>query len=157
MSRPGLASSFARTLYRVQLPQAALELRIGQRHPKLDAFLREAKATSWVVLSPCNPGARLLDEASNARRLAALREELEAMGLRHFPALGIPAPGEPWPPEPSLLILDLAPQDAAGLARRFGQLAWVRGGLDRPAELVWSEASAQPPLRSSSESEKAGT
>ncbi|MEW5972847.1 MAG: DUF3293 domain-containing protein [Pseudomonadota bacterium] len=133
-----LARCFARTVYRVHLPERDLDLRIGCCHPLLDTFLHTLGASRWVVLSPCNPGARLLDDASNAARMAALRQALADEGLRHFPAVGLPAAEDHWPPEPSLLILDLAPEQATQLARRFGQLAWVSGEAGQPAELAWS-------------------
>ncbi|MGK0674123.1 MAG: DUF3293 domain-containing protein [Halothiobacillaceae bacterium] len=133
-----LAHCFARTVYRIHLPERDLDLRIGGCHPQLDAFLQTLGASRWVVLSPCNPGARLLDDASNAARMAALRQALTDEGLRHFPAVGLPAAEDHWPPEPSLLILDLAPEQATQLARRFSQLAWVSGEVGQPAELVWS-------------------
>ncbi|MBD3743392.1 MAG: DUF3293 domain-containing protein [Stenotrophomonas sp.] len=136
--QPDLAHSFARTVYRVHLPGRDLDLRIGLCHPQLDAFLHTLGASRWVVLSPCNPGARLLDDASNVARMAALRQTLADEGLRHFPAVGLPAAEDHWPPEPSLLILDLAPEQATQLARRFGQLAWVSGEAGQPAELAWS-------------------
>lgn len=136
--RADLLEAFNRTTYRVHLPGGALDLRIGSRHPLLDTFLHTLGASRWVVLSPCNPGARLLDDASNAARMDALRQVLADEGLRHFPAVGLPAAEDHWPPEPSLLILDLAPEQATQLARRFGQLAWVSGEAGQPAELAWS-------------------
>jgi hypothetical protein len=136
--RAGLLEAFKRTIYRVHLPGHALDLRIGSRHPPLDAFLRAMGARHWIVFSPCNPGARLLDPATNAARMTALREDLDSEGLRHFPAEGLPPEGEDWPPEPSLLILDAPQRQTARWAHRFGQLAWVAGELGQPAELVWS-------------------
>lgn len=136
--RADLLEAFKRTTYRVHLPGHVLDLCIGAHHPQLDALLRTLGTQHWIVFSPCNPGARLLDAATNASRMAALREAVDHAGLRHFPAAGIPPAGEDWPPEPSLLILDAPQGQIACWARRFGQLAWVAGKLDQPAELVWS-------------------
>jgi len=135
-----LAGAFARTVYRVHLPERDLDLRIGCCHPLLDAFLHTLGASRWIVLSPCNPGARLLDDAHNAARMTALREALAAEGLLYFPAVGLPAAEDSWPPEPSLLIPGIFPEHAARLAHRFGQLAWVSGEKGQPAVLVWSSA-----------------
>lgn len=137
-SRAALAAAFARTIYRAYLPGQAVDVRIGARHPQLDAWLRAEGAQRWAIFSPCNPGARLLEPAANAARMAGLRAHLARVGLRHVPAEGIPPAGEEWPPEPSLLILDLLPEHAQALAWRYGQLAWVAGEVDQPALLVWS-------------------
>lgn len=136
--RADLREAFKQTIYRVHLPGHTLDLRIGSRHPPLDAFLHASGARRWIVFSPCNPGARLLDPATNAARMSALRSDLDSEGLRHFPAEGLPPEGEDWPPEPSLLILDARLEQTRRLAEDFGQLAWVAGMLGQPAELVWS-------------------
>ncbi|MFZ5467553.1 MAG: DUF3293 domain-containing protein [Pseudomonadota bacterium] len=70
--------------------------------------------------------------------MAALRQAPADEGSRHFSAVGLPTAEDHWPPEPSLLILDLAPEQAAQLAEHFGQWAWVSGEAGQPAELAWS-------------------
>ncbi|MDM7322914.1 MAG: DUF3293 domain-containing protein [Gammaproteobacteria bacterium] len=136
--RADLLEAFKRTIYRVYLPGYTLDLCIGTHLPQLDVLLLTLGARRWIVFSPCNPGARLLDPETNMARMTALRENLDSEGLRHFPAEGIPPEGEDWPPEPSLLILDVPQRQIARWAHRFGQLAWVAGELGQPAELVWS-------------------
>lgn len=138
LAREQLQAAFEQTTYRVHLAPEPLDLRIGARHPALDAWLQTHGACRWVVFSPCNPGARLLTPAANAERMARLAAILTAHGLRHVPAEGIPPLGEDWPPEPSLLILDIPSAQTAALARQFGQLAWVAGERGQPAALVWS-------------------
>lgn len=138
MNRCKLETAFNRTTYRVFLPETTLDLNIARHHPELDAWLKRHGARHWVVLSPCNPGARLLPDDVNAQHMIRLKTLLHSVGLRHFPALGLPPPKEAWPPEPSLLLLDPTPEQTLLLARLFGQLAWVEGRLAQPASLVWS-------------------
>ena len=44
-----------------------------------------------------------------------------------------------WPAEPSLLILGVGEDEAAALARRFGQAAFVYGDRGAAARLVWTD------------------
>ena len=133
-----LEQAFLQTTYRVFLPDRSIDLHVGMLHPELDAKLQRRHACRWIVLSPGNPAARQLPEQDNARRMRALKMDLQTLGLVFFTAVGLPAKDEDWPPEACLLILDATPSQTAALARRYGQLAWIEGAVGQPARLSWS-------------------
>lgn len=137
---PALEQAFHQTTYRIFLPDRIIDLRIGTPQPELDAELQRRHASHWVVLSPGNPAAQRLPDQDNARRMLALKTDLQALGLSFFEAVGLPAKHEDWPPEASLFILDATRAQAAALALRYDQLAWVEGALGQPARLAWSSA-----------------
>lgn len=138
VSRKALEQAFLDTRYRVLSEAGAIDIRIGQCQPVLDALLRQARCKRWAVFSPCNPGARLLDERENTERMIRLKALLVSEGMEFMDALGVPAEGEDWPAEPSVLVLDPRPQQLTRWAEEFVQLAWVEGGLGQVATLVWS-------------------
>ena len=136
----GLATAYAATTYRIFHPQGVLALRPGA----LPAALLDGPGwRSLSVITADNPAPQRLDEAENARRRALLAAEVTAAGWRSWPALNQPDTPD-WPPEPGLAIMDLDEQEAGALARRHGQVAWLRveSGVCR---LVWTSPPAGQP------------
>lgn len=137
MVDPTLVQAYLETLYRVFPPGSPeLVLRIGQRHPELDARLAGSSRRSWVVLTAWNPGSVPRSEPENAAAQRELGAALDRAGLVAWPARG-ESPGRDWV-EDSLCVLDLDLEDARALARRFGQVAVVQGEVGAEARLVFT-------------------
>ncbi len=130
-----LRDAFSRTVYRVFLPERAIDLRVGEYSLALEEVLGRA---TWIVFSPGNPGVRLLAAFDNARRMADLKAWLGQHHRRYYEAVGLAPPDQDWPPEASLLILDVTDAQARELGARYAQLAWLAGGGGQASRLVWS-------------------
>jgi hypothetical protein len=76
-----------------------------------------------ALLTACNPGSRLLPAAENARRMAALRQQLRERNIAFEPATA-EAPDGAWHEE-SLWLDGVALATADELAREFRQNAFV--------------------------------
>jgi len=133
-----LERAYRTTAYRVRLPGVArdLVLRPGARNRKLDLWLRVAGVDRWGLITAHNPGSRRLGAAQNRRRQQALREELAAAGYRTCAGENRAAAGD-WPVEPTFFVPALAHADAARLARRYGQNAFLWGRRGQAARLCW--------------------
>jgi hypothetical protein len=121
------------TEYRVRLPYGGyVSIRCGQPLPvQLLAMLRHADEP-WGYITAWNPaGVRLL-LATNKTRQRRLRDELK--GDRHRFMGGVGVGPNNWR-EPSLFVPGMAYAQLDAMARRFGQLAVVRGTGAAPAEL----------------------
>ncbi|MEF3193968.1 MAG: DUF3293 domain-containing protein [Halothiobacillaceae bacterium] len=145
-----LVDAFTRTVYRIFLDSEVIDLRVGESSQHLARIIGP---TPWIVFSPGNPGARRLSEAENAMRMDELKAWLVRQRLRHYPAVGLPPADQDWPPEASLLILDIPDAQAEALGARYGQLAWLAGAAGQASRLVWSSSVQRS---SSSERAKAG-
>lgn len=144
-----LVDAFTRTVYRLFLDDEVIDLRVGEPNQRLARLIGP---TPWIVFSPGNPGAQRLSEAENAKRMAVLKAWLVQHGYRYYPAVGLPPADQAWPPEASLLILDISDAQAQALGARYGQLAWLAGTAVQAPRLVWSSSAL---LSSSSERAKA--
>jgi hypothetical protein len=82
-----------------------------------------------------NPASVALSRAENDRRQRSLVREIEAGGYRWLPGEGR-GDDPSWPPEESLLVLNVSERKAIALGREFGQLAIVVGTLDKSPRLV---------------------
>jgi len=135
MVDPTLVQAYVESLYRVFPPGSAEHvLRIGHRHPGFDACLARSGARAWVVLTAWNPGSVQRSEEENAAAQRELAAALDRAGLLAWPARG-ESPGRDWMEE-SLCVLDLDPEQARALARRFGQMAVVQGEMGSEARLA---------------------
>jgi hypothetical protein len=131
---PTLRSAYEHTTYQVDLPAGPVAIRIGQRHPALDRFLRGQGAANWCFLTAWNPMSEPTSPEENARRQGELIEAVQKGGWAYWPGEGI-GDGGNWPPEPSLLIAGVKLPAARALARRFRQAAFVYGTLGGLAQL----------------------
>lgn len=131
-----LEAPYLATCYRVYLPTATEDVRIGEPAPAVDAWLKEHEADTAAILTACNPGSRLLGTAANRRLQSALLHLLHAMPHPMLPGCNI-AEEDDWPDEHSLIVAGLSRGEARRLAARFDQnaLVWlVRGAT---ARLAW--------------------
>lgn len=141
MTAPGadaaLEIAFRKARYGVECPGGQITRHIDRIDPAADAALATAGCRArWAILTPCNPGAVALDGAGNEARLAALREQLDAAGLRYLPSVNHAVDGG-WP-EPGFCILDAEPALIDQLARQYGQLACVGARLGEAPALLWT-------------------
>lgn len=129
-------AAYRATAFRVEAEAGAFDIRVGQRCPALDALLDRAGARCWAYVTAHNPDGQLRDPAANAADERRLADRVREAGFTAVPGRGIGADGA-WPPEASLLILDIALPDAIALAAEFRQEAIVAGVRGEPAALVF--------------------
>ena len=124
--------------YTVDFEPTPLDLAIGHADADADARLhREAGVTShWALVTACNPRGEAGDAAANAKRIAKLRQRVDAAGVRRLPGAGHD-PERIWPSEASELLVDPPPGLAEALGREFAQKAIVSGRLGQAPSLVW--------------------
>jgi Protein of unknown function (DUF3293) len=129
-SREQLEAAYRATDYRVEdIPGGPLVIRIDERCDQLPA-------AEWAFVTACNPRSVCLSDEENAGRTAELEAAVRERGWVFYRGHGVGRNGT-WPPEPSLLIVEIAEADAIELAKRFGQHAIVAGRPGEPARLVW--------------------
>jgi hypothetical protein len=131
-----IAAAFQATLYLVFAPTGTITLRIDQHNPELYALMAAHGHASLAILTAHNPGARRASIAYNRRAQKTLRREVSALGLPCFYGRNMAGNGE-GPNEPTVAIVGVPLQQAAGLARLHGQLAFVFAGKPAVPELVW--------------------
>jgi hypothetical protein len=107
-------------------------LRVGQRSSILDRLLHRRHTRFWAFLTAWNPRSNWLPLWRNAAR----QRRLERLCSDVVSGAGVAA-DLAWLPEPSLLVLGMAPGRAVRLARLFGQNAILAGARGRPARLLW--------------------
>lgn len=129
-------AAFRATTYRVETPGRCFDLRIGQRDPAFDDFLRAQGVSFWGILTACNPGAEQLPAAENQHRQDGLRVRLASLDCRILDACNV-ADDEDWPAEPSYLILQADEEILRALAAEFSQLAVVCGDAGSAPRLLW--------------------
>jgi len=128
--RAELEAAYLGTDYRVEdFPAGPFTVRVGEASAELAGL-------DWAFVTACNPRSLLLSDEENTRRMADLETTVRQAGWRYYRGHGV-GKDRRWPPEPSLLIVDIEESEAVGLARHFGQNAIVAGRPGEPARLVW--------------------
>lgn len=136
IDRRSLATAYRNARYHVDTGAAELVLRVGEPSVPAAALLAAHGAAGAAYLTAHNPGSRCCDEQTNAAAQQALREALEDYHVLAGTALD---PSGRWPPEDSLLVLDIPLPEARVLAGRFGQNALLWVDTRGMPELVWVE------------------
>lgn len=135
---PALETAYLETDYWVEdAPNGPFAIRIGEFCIGLEELLLEQVVAEWAFVTACNPGSTQISEAENVQRMLEL-EAAARLNVWRFYRGCAKARINDWPPEPSLLILDIPRRDAIKLAKRFGQNAIVTGRIAEPARLVWT-------------------
>jgi hypothetical protein len=134
--RADLDAAYRATHYRVETPDGAFSLRVGQYSPELARLYRQRAHTTSAYLSACNPASRQQAESHNQAASAVLRRQLEASTKPWFGGYTIDPEGQ-WPPEASFLVLGLTAGESAALGRAHGQNAILVAGPEAIPELVW--------------------
>jgi hypothetical protein len=131
-----LEAAYRGTSYYVDTPGGRLCIRVDEPCLDLDHLLMEQGARSWAYITAYNPHSVRFKAELNAARQRELEEAVARAGYRFYRGEGVGSNSR-WPPEASLLILDIDAESAARLAGRFCQLAMVVGVVGEPARLVW--------------------
>ena len=134
-SSAALWDAYRRTTYAARTGNGEIRIHPDRRSSDLDALLDQTRADQWAYITAYNPESRRLSDDDNAARQRALVQAVRDLGLTFFEGESV-LDAATWPPEPSLLILGIPPDDARALGRQFGQRAIVLGRLDQPARLV---------------------
>ncbi len=127
-----LIEAFLATDYAVRFGGVWRVVRIGERHPGIEALVR----TTGVFITGWNPFGKRAALAANDARNHAMARILAARGYTVLPHQGVGAGGD-WA-EDGFFVLDMRVATARNLARAFGQLAIVSIARGRKAELVWA-------------------
>lgn len=136
MNTPELEASFLATTYCIDVRGECFDLRIGVPHPDFAAWLDDEDASSWAVITACNPGGKPTPLQNGARN-EALRKSIETLGWRYVPARNR-ADGGRWPDEPGFCVFDAPEGQVCALAAGFGQAAIVVGSRgDASGALLW--------------------
>jgi hypothetical protein len=134
MTDDALLAAYRRTRFCADTALGRIVIRVGEGHPELDAIVRGTGCETWAYVTAFNPGSVRLSDAENDTRQRELEDGLSQLGHPMFPGEGIGDDGM-WPPERSVLVLEIEREAAVQLGRRFGQRAIVCGQLGRPATL----------------------
>lgn len=128
-----LVQAYRKACYRVDA-DPPFELHVDAPSLDADRLMARTKAASAALLTAYNPRSQPRPAPENE---AAQKSLLAA--LAGHACFGAEGRGEGWPPEPSVFALDLPRSEAAALARRFGQHAYLYLEPRRPVELVLAE------------------
>jgi hypothetical protein len=90
----------------------------------------------WAFITAWNPLPEILTMEENSERNNALLTELTAMGYVCHLGKGVSS-DEQWQEE-SFFIENIDKETAFKIAKKYGQLAFIYGGLNTEAELVYS-------------------
>ncbi|UYO92986.1 DUF3293 domain-containing protein [Pollutimonas sp. M17] len=131
-----IAQAFHEARYLVFAPAGTITLRIGQHSLALQSLMAARARDSLAILTAYNPGARQAGIAANHRAQRALLKDASALGLPCFYGRNL-AEDENGPAEPTVAILGALYPESCGLARRYGQLAFVFAGSSAVPELIW--------------------
>lgn len=136
MNKSKIMETYCATTFAAELSDGEIGIRIGQHHPRLDALLKEQRASNWAYITASNPGSVNLPLDKNDKRNAELVRYLELKGYRFF--LGEGRPDKPgWTPEASVLVIGIEHEAAYRLGQSLGQNAIVIGQYEGMAEFVW--------------------
>ena len=118
---PDLLAAYLATRYHVR-HGGGFDFHIERRSADLLALHAAERVDASAFLTAWNPESEGTPREENETRNAALRGDIEALGLRVLPAEGIGPTG--WREE-SYLLPGISRDDAIALARKYGQNAIV--------------------------------
>jgi hypothetical protein len=128
-------SAYRRTSYWVDIGDGRICLRVGESNPDLDKILTEHGVREWAYITAYNPASIQLSRHENEQRQARLIRDVEQMGYQILRGEGI-GDADDWPPEPSILILGIAMDEAISIGNAYGQTAIVVGRRGESARLL---------------------
>jgi len=134
-SHRALLDAYLTTRYVAYDGAVAVECRVGQPAPAMDALLARHGAAGGVFITAWNPlsVAQPLPVNQAAHRLLAAA--IGGRGLGALPHRGFGA-DPAWEPEEGLFVLDLAIATALALAVEFGQNAIAAIGRGQTAAII---------------------
>ena len=128
-----IRAAYRDTNYVAILPEGEAVIRIGQRNPAVEGWLKDLGKRSALFLSAWNPMSKLLTAEENAARHADLLGRVVAGGWPCVEAEGRSPAGD-WS-ETSLLIAGISLYEADPLAKHFEQAGYVWIEPEKPASL----------------------
>ncbi len=129
-----LLTNYLETNYSVLDP--AIDIYIGQSNEALINLLRKHNVQTWAYLTAENPRSEQMTNEENKILNDALEKDLIHYNYEYFLGAGIPKNSN-WTPENSFLILGMDKKTGIELAKKYQQNAFVFGGLQIDAELVY--------------------
>lgn len=132
---PDLLRAYIDTIYCIHVDGRDVQFRVNERCPQLDELLTALGAQSAAFITAANPGSQPFSDAENAQCNAQLASDLAHAGLHYLLGEGRDPAGQ-WPPEQSLLVVNIERAAASALARQHGQYGWVLLRPGQPPELV---------------------
>lgn len=129
-----LHSYYLSTLYKVE--DFKHPIVIGQTHLELEGLLSKRNVTHWSYLTAWNPKSQSLPNDENRTLFNEIHAKPSYLVLN---GLG-ESPDGHWSEE-SFLVLGMTEKEAAFLAKKFEQNAFVCGEKGKPARLVFVEFS----------------
>jgi hypothetical protein len=133
-------ASYRSTSFYVDLGQAWLCFRIGERNAALDRLVGALDSREWAFLTAGHPAGRCRAALEEQRAELALLGWVRGRGYPYCHGAGVDDLGC-LPPEPCLLVLQIPEPEALALGRRFGQEAIVVGRVGEVPILL----SCRPP------------
>lgn len=141
-----LAEAFRRTDYIVFLPEGDITLHIGEHNLRLSRLLAAHNTNSMAIITAYNPNAKTVPLPTNQSAQSKLEAEVERLG--HTVLRGQNrAPDGDGPAEPTVAVLGISSGDAAALAARHEQLAFVFADARAKPALMWKEGDIYTLLR----------
>lgn len=122
-----LIDAYLKSEYRVQIAGGEQVLRVGESSPFLADALRAHRAVDAAYITACNPYSQKTGAAANRRRMAQLHADIVGRWL-YCHGEGVDVCGV-WGAEPSFLIFGIKLADAAALAEKYEQNAFVYASL----------------------------
>lgn len=129
-----LIQAFSETDYIVH-HEPPFTMNIGKPSLDLKKLMAERNALGAAFITAWNPFSQKLSDQENAKRQQELKDKLKQRGLMFIDGIG-QHPGNGWPGEPSVLILDLNREAAKALAGHYEQHAFVWSDQTGLIELV---------------------
>lgn len=129
-----LRNAYLAAIYRFGDGPWLLELHPGQHCAALQRWMNDSGWRCAAVLTAFNPRGERVSPQFNSDAQRRLARDVEARGLPSLAGQNLDPAGI-WPEENSLLVGNLDLAAARGLARQFGQLAFL-----------WTDSSAVPGL-----------
>jgi hypothetical protein len=130
-----LTDCYKATTFRVEGPDGIIDIRIGEKHPRIDALLALHTVKDWAYITAWNPRSQVMSTEQNVAAQAQLIDVVRARGFEFYEGDGIP--DDPtWAAERSIWTAGISRQAAGELGTRFGQNAIVVGSIGGVAELL---------------------
>lgn len=136
-----LEEAYRNTSYFVDARPEPIEIRVGERTPRLDRLLVRRGVRVWAFVTPDNPYSQRVSTLRNVRALDFFTIALARNNVRTIRGISMSDDGD-WPAEPSMLLLGVSAARARALGRRFRQNAIVVGKIGGVARLLWCTARA---------------
>jgi hypothetical protein len=130
-----LLAAYRNAVYSVHADGREVQFRVNERCPQLDEVLAALGAQSAAFITAANPRSQPFSDTENAQRNAQLASDLAHAGFHYLLGEGRDPTGQ-WPPEQSLLVVNIERAAASVLARQHGQYGWVLLRPGQPPELV---------------------